>query len=140
MKRDLRLEREYDHPPALVWEALTDPAALGEWLMPTFDFAAEAGREFTFKTRPQPGWDGVVQCRVLEVVPERVLRFTWRGGNLDTEVAFRLAPTPSGTRLVLEHTGFEGLRAVIISTFLGGGWGKMLRERLPRVLARLATG
>ena len=138
MKRKLQLERDYEHPPALVWEALTDPAALGEWLMPVFDFAAQAGNEFTFRTRPQPGWDGVVRCKVLEVVPERLLRFTWQGGNLDTEVTFRLTPTPTGTRLVLEHTGFEGLRGVIISTFLRGGWRKMLRKRLPRVLVRLA--
>jgi uncharacterized protein YndB with AHSA1/START domain len=137
MKRDLRLEQTYQYPPSVVWQAVTDPAALGQWLMPVFDFAPEVGREFTFRVKPQPGWDGIVQCKVLEIEPESLLRFSWQGGALATEVKFTLEPVPAGTRFVLEHNGFDGLRAVIISTFLRGGWGKMTRKKLPAVLDRL---
>jgi uncharacterized protein YndB with AHSA1/START domain len=140
MRRDLRLERIYPYAPSVVWQAISDPAALGEWLMPVFDFAPEVGREFTFRVKPQPGWDGVVHCSVLEVLPEQRLRFSWLGGGIETEVAFTLEPVAAGTRLLLEHTGFDGLRAVLISRFLRGGWGKMTRDKLPRVLARLAGG
>jgi uncharacterized protein YndB with AHSA1/START domain len=140
MKRDLRFEQFYPYPPSVVWQAISEPEALGEWLMPVFDFALEAGREFTFRVKPQPGWDGIVQCKVLEFQPERLLRFSWQGGALVTEVKFTLEPVPEGTRLVLEHNGFDGLRAVIISTFLSGGWGKMTRSKLPAVLARLGRG
>jgi uncharacterized protein YndB with AHSA1/START domain len=137
MKRDLRLEQIYPYPPSAVWQAVSDPVALGEWLMPVYDFALEVGREFTFRVRPQPGWDGIVRCKVLEFEPERMLRFSWQGGALTTEVKFTLEPVAEGTRFVLEHNGFDGLRAVIISTFLRGGWGKMTRNKLPAVLARL---
>jgi uncharacterized protein YndB with AHSA1/START domain len=140
MKRDLRFEQIYPYPPSVVWQAVTDPAALGQWLMPVFDFAPEVGREFTFRVKPQPGWDGIVQCKVLEIEPERLLRFSWQGGALVTEVTFTLEPVLEGTRFVLEHSGFEGLRAVIISTFLRGGWGKMTRNKLPAVLERLSGG
>jgi uncharacterized protein YndB with AHSA1/START domain len=40
-------EETYPHPPERVWQALTDPAELGVWLMPT-GFAALAGHKFTF--------------------------------------------------------------------------------------------
>ena len=140
MRRDLRLERIYPHAPSVVWKAISDPVALGEWLMPVFDFAPEVGREFTFRVKPQPGWDGIVHCTVLEVWPEQRLRFSWLGGGIKTEVSFTLEPVADGTRLLLEHTGFDGIRAVLISTFLRGGWGKMTRDKLPCVLARLAGG
>lgn len=139
MKRDLRFECTYPHPPDLVWEALTEPSSLSEWLMPVFDFVPEVDREFTFRVKPQPGWDGIVRCRVLEVIPEQLLRFSWHGGGtLNTEVKISIEPVAGGTRLLLEHNGFEGLKNVIISTFMGGGWSRMTSKKLPAVLARLA--
>ena len=30
----IRIEREFDAPPELVWEAYTDPELLSEWLGP----------------------------------------------------------------------------------------------------------
>jgi uncharacterized protein YndB with AHSA1/START domain len=137
MNRDLRFETIYPYPPSVVWQAVTDPVALGEWLMPVFNFVPDVGREFTFRVKPQPGWDGVVNCRVLEVQPEHLLRFSWQGGSLTTDVKFILEPVAAGTRFILEHNGFAGLRAVIISNFLRGGWGKMTRQKLPAVLERL---
>jgi hypothetical protein len=45
MKRDLWLEQIYPYPPSVVWQAVTDPAALGQWLMPVFNFAPEASSQ-----------------------------------------------------------------------------------------------
>ena len=61
---------DYDLPdtPENVWRALTDPRLLEAWLMPN-DIQAEVGHQFTFRTQPVPGWDGIVHCEVLEVVP-----------------------------------------------------------------------
>ena len=140
MRRDLRIEQFYPHQPNVVWKAITDPVALGEWLMPVFDFAPDVGREFSFRVKPQPGWDGIVHCTMLEVLPEQRLRFTWRGGGIETEVVFTLEPVAGGTRLILQQSGFDGIRAVLISNFLRGGWKKMTRDKLPRVLARIAGG
>ena len=52
MNRDLRFETIYPYPPSVVWQAVTDPAALGEWLMPVFEFAPEVGRNSPFASNP----------------------------------------------------------------------------------------
>jgi uncharacterized protein YndB with AHSA1/START domain len=143
MKRDLKLERVYPQAPDRVWRALTDRAALSKWLMET-DFEPTLGHKFTFRSKPQPGWDGVTYCEVIELDPPRRLAYTWRGGagkdkppTLDTIVRFTLAPDGSGTRLVLEHTGFSGFKSVLVSIMMKAGWAKMMRTRLPEVIASL---
>jgi uncharacterized protein YndB with AHSA1/START domain len=75
------------------------------------DIRPVVGHKFTFKAQPMPGWDGIVQCEVLEAEAPLRLRYSWRGGSdalrIDTVVAWTLAASASGgTRLVLEHSGF----------------------------------
>lgn len=144
MKRDLKLERVYPQAPERVWRALTDRRALSQWLMET-DFEPRLGHRFTFRARPQPGWDGVTYCEVTELDPPHRVAFTWRGGSgqdrpptLDTVVRFTLTPEGSGTRLTLEHMGFRGLKAVFVSFMMKAGWTKMLRGKLGVVIAQLA--
>lgn len=139
MKREILLEREYDHPPSLVWRALTEPDLIARWLMDT-DFRPEVGHRFTLRAEPQPGWDGVVHCEVLELEPERLLRYSWVGGPLDTEIAFTLTPTGRGTRLRVRHTGFDGFKPVLVSLILGSGSRKIYGKLLPGVLDALASG
>ena len=96
------------HAPAKVWRALTDPRLLTEWLLPVVELQLEPGAAFTFKTQPHPGWDGIVNCRILESDAPRKLSYTWVVGDmLDTVVTFTLTPTPSGTRLSLVQSGFK---------------------------------
>lgn len=136
MKRDLRFENVYPFPLERVWRAITDPAAISDWLMPN-DFQPRLGHKFTFQTKPRPGFDGVVRSEVTELEPPRRLAYTWRGGGLDTLVRFTLEPAAEGTRLILEHTGFEGLRGLMVSHILGSGWGsKILKVHLPGAIAR----
>jgi uncharacterized protein YndB with AHSA1/START domain len=106
--RTIHVDEFLAHPPARVWRALTDPVLLAKWLMPN-DFRAVVGHRFTFLTDPRPnvGFDGLVHCEVLAVEPERLLRISWRGGTLDTTVTWTLAPEGRGTRLFLEHDGFD---------------------------------
>jgi uncharacterized protein YndB with AHSA1/START domain len=111
----LALDFDLPHPPAKVWRALTDPALLARWLLPVAGFRPEPGAAFTFQAPAFPGWDGTVDCEVVEVEPLRTLRFTWRvpfaDASLDTVVTFTLTPTgsgptPSGTRLSIVQAGF----------------------------------
>ena len=143
MTRDVRLERTYPHPPELVWRALTTPELLAEWLMPN-DFRPEVGHRFTMRTKPEPGFDGIVRLEVLELDRPKRMRWSWKGGPLDTEVVFTLEPAivyaQPATKLVLEHTGFQGLPAVLVSFIMGSGWGEMLRVLIPELLDRLAKG
>ena len=63
----IAFEFDLPHAPEKVWRALTDPALLAEWLLPVVDLALERGAAFTFRTEPHPGWDGTVNCRILEI-------------------------------------------------------------------------
>ena len=132
----IAFEFELPHPPAKVWRALTDPVLLAEWLLPVLDFELEPGAAFKFKTQPYPGWDGIVNCRFVEIEAQKKLSYTWVVGDMeiDTVVTFTLTPTASGTRLSLAQSGFkpENKQA------FGGqryGW-KMMGDRLMALLAR----
>jgi uncharacterized protein YndB with AHSA1/START domain len=139
MARTLRFEALYPYPPEQVWVALTDSQAISEWLMPN-DFAPRIGHRFTFRTKPAPGFDGVVQCEVLELDPPARLAYSWKGGGIDTVVRYLLAAEGGNTRLVMEQSGFTGLKGFMVSKLLGGGWKRMIAERLPAAAARVEAG
>ena len=103
----ISFEFDLHHPPKKVWRALTDPELLSEWLLPVFEFELAQGAALTFKAPPQPGWDGIVNGRVLDIETERKLSYTWIVGDMDTVVTFTLTPTASGTRLSLVQAGFK---------------------------------
>ena len=105
----LAFEFDLPHSPEKVWRALTDPALLAEWLLPVVEgrLALEPGARFTFKTRPYPGWDGTVHCRILEIEAQRKLSYGWVVVDMDTVVTFTLTPTASGTHLTLVQSGFR---------------------------------
>lgn len=137
--RTVHVDQFLAHPPARVWRALTDPELLARWLMPN-DFQPVPGHRFTFRTDPRPeaGFDGVVHCQVLAVEPPRLLRISWRGGRLDTTVTWTLVPEGSGTRLLVEHDGFDPGDPVQQSTrrIMGAGWRSHLMPALEAILAR----
>jgi uncharacterized protein YndB with AHSA1/START domain len=127
-------------PPAAVWRALTEPALLARWLMEN-DIAPVVGHRFTMRAQPMPGWDGVVACEVLAVEPERLLRYSWRGGSpehrIDTTVTWTLTPSPTGgTQLRLEHAGFRPADAMAFDG-LSKGWAGRVGDRMKDVLATM---
>jgi uncharacterized protein YndB with AHSA1/START domain len=139
MKRDLHFEIDYPHPPEKVWQALTDPVAIAEWLMPN-NFEPRVGHRFTFRTNPAPGFDGIIDSEVLEIDPPKRLVYTWGNGKLNTCVSWTLQVTADGTRLILDHTGFDGLRGWMLSNLIGQGWrSKKLARTLPAYLKRART-
>lgn len=134
------LDEVFPHTPEVLWRALTTGDLIGRWLMPPLGFEAVEGREFTFQTKPAGPWDGVIQCRILEVVPYKQFAFVWRGGHednlgygsrLNTVVTFTLEAAPGGTRLRLVHTGFELPRNAFAFKNMSEGW--------PSRVALLAT-
>ena len=131
----IAFEFDLHHSPEKMWRALTDPHLLAEWLLPVADLELERGAAFTFKAQPQPGWDGIVNCRLVEIEAKRKLRWTWVVGDLDTVVTFTLAPTASGTRLSLVQSGFKPDQK---KNFGGARYGwKMMGGKLVDLLARI---
>lgn len=138
--RSIVVEYQLPRPPERVWRALVDPALLAEWLMPN-DIQPVIGHRFTFRAQPIGDWDGVVRCQVLEVQPNKLLRYSWIGGGanpamrLETTVTWTLTPSGGGTTLRLEHAGFSAANAFAYDN-MGKGWRGKLAERLQQVLDR----
>jgi uncharacterized protein YndB with AHSA1/START domain len=140
----LWFEYAFAEPPHLVWAALTEPDLLALWLMPN-DIKAEVGHNFTFCGVPTPSWDGVVHCEVLEVELHRRFSYRWCSypphshadtGALNTTVVWTLLPSDNGgTKLTLEHSGFEPDSFVLNA--MGNGWIGKLARRLRDVVAAL---
>lgn len=138
MIETIKIEVVYPFPPERVWRALTEPTALAEWLMPTADFAPQRGHKFQFRWKPTADWRGIVDCEVIELEAPRRLAYTWRGelNQPATLVTWTLEPVGGGTRLRLEHTGFD---STMQQAAAGAqhGWRRMLEAQLPQVLAQL---
>ncbi len=100
------IEKTFSHPPEKLWRALTEPALLTQWLLRN-SFLPEIGREFQFRNEPVGGWDGVIECKVLELHPLQRLAYSWRALGLESRVEFTLTPVEGGTRLRMEHSGFR---------------------------------
>ena len=138
MKADIEAAAVYPYPAAQVWAALTSSEALAAWLMPN-DFQPVVGHRFTFRTKPAPGFDGIVRCEVLELDPPKRMVWSWAGGKIDTTVTFTLEETAGAqTRLRLHQVGFHGLGAQLTRRILAGGYPRILGERLPAYLGRRA--
>jgi uncharacterized protein YndB with AHSA1/START domain len=134
------VERLMPHAPEKIWRALTQAPLIAEWLMKN-DFKPVVGHRFQFCATPVPGWKGVTNCEVLEIDEPRRLVYSWGDGTesdsgLRTVVAWTLAPTPDGTLVRMEQSGF---RAVDEMGFkgMGSGWPRIL-DGLERIAGRIA--
>ena len=104
------VEREIPHPPEKIWRALTQPHLIEEWLMNN-DFKPVVGYKFNFRADYLP--NGRLDCEVLAIEPNKTLSYTWGSTsdnaafNLKSVVTFTLTPTPTGTHLRMEQSGFR---------------------------------
>lgn len=122
--RTLVLERDFRHPPAKLWRALTETPLLARWLMPN-DFEPTVGKSFQFQSNPAPQWDGIIDCEVLVVEDQKRLSYRWSALGLDSVVLWTLTPIDGGTHLRMEHSGF---RADQKAAYGGAnyGWNRFL--------------
>jgi uncharacterized protein YndB with AHSA1/START domain len=128
--RSLVIERELPHPPEKVWRALTEPALLAQWMMDN-DFEPVVGHSFAFRATPMPNWNGIVNCEVLHIEPERSLSYRWSvGAANEWVVTLTLTPTQAGTSLRMEQAGFSSGQN---AAYQGAqyGWQKFLGNLEP---------
>lgn len=97
-KWTLVLVRDLRHPPAAVWQALTDPAQLSEWAPFDADRSLAAVGPVTLSTVGTPS-PQVSETRVKRADAPRRLEYSWGGNDLRWE----LEPSGGGTRLTLWH-------------------------------------
>ncbi|ARM12709.1 MULTISPECIES: SRPBCC family protein [Rhizobium] len=99
--RSVVIEREMPFPSEKIWRALTQPHLLQEWLMKG-DFKPAIDHRFSFSA----DW-GAVDCKVLEVEPNKTLSYSWEAYGLESVVTWTLTPTATGTHLRMEQSGFR---------------------------------
>ncbi len=103
------IERVYATPVSAVWKALTDKESMKQWYFEVDDFKAIPGFEFSFQGQGKEGENYLHLCKVLEVVEEKSLSYSWRydGYEGNSVVRFDLFPEGDKTKLVLTHSGLE---------------------------------
>ena len=92
-------EVELAHTIERVWNAIVDPAALAQWLMPT-NFEAQVGRPFHFDAGPPRG---LIDADVIALDPPNRIEWRWAIDGVPTTVTITLRATAEGTHLRLVH-------------------------------------
>ena len=124
----------FTQSPQEVWEYLTRPELLEQWLMPN-DFKPIVGYKFRFViSQGKDGKSADIQhyCEVLELVPYKKISYSWKKDDmsLNSKVSWILTPKGSGTELQLVHDGFAESEAFVSHN---NGWpivGNRLTELL----------
>lgn len=124
----IRLDRYIPHPPARVWAALTEPDWLAKWWA-RGDIRPLVGHRFSLDMGP---W-GQQPCEVVAVEAGKLIAYSFAPGTLDTTVTWRIEPEGSGTRLWLEHRGFD------LDSPIGGMAFEGMSKGWPAVIDRLAA-
>lgn len=142
MTESIRRELHVPQSPEQVWRALTDSAALAEWMYPN-DFEPRVGHRFMFRVleNPRADFDGIVHCEVLECEPPSRLVFSWSGRpGIVLRVSYRLEPAGEGTRVLFEQSGFDLSQPWGKQSLRGAeaGWTRMLGQ-LPAAVAGLTA-
>jgi uncharacterized protein YndB with AHSA1/START domain len=132
MQKEIQQTWFFDQSPQEIWEYLTRPELIEQWLMKT-DFQPVAGHRFSFSFAPKSDsqYEGVVHCEVLEVRPFTKLSYSWSGRTKDgsrmfnSKVVWTLIPKENGTELQLQHDGFTLLEDVLVHS---NGWNVCLKR------------
>lgn len=140
----IEVDQYFQHPSSKVWRALTTPELMAQWLMPN-DFEPIVGHRFTFWARPvaKTGFSGQISCQVLDLRPQKMLRISWADADntdgMATTVTWTLQPEGKGTRLFLEHAGFDldDPTQQLARKFMNGGWRSHVLRRLSELLQHL---
>jgi uncharacterized protein YndB with AHSA1/START domain len=100
------LERDIGRPPGRVWDLLSDVRRTPEWyeavtrVVPLGEETEGAGASFEM-ARSLPGGPALNVVEITEYAPEERFTLTSRSGPTPFTYRYSLAPTGSGTRLVL---------------------------------------
>jgi uncharacterized protein YndB with AHSA1/START domain len=135
--RSIVVDEVFPHKPEILWKAITTGELMARWIMEPTGFEPVVGNQFTYRTTPAGKWDGLIRCRVLDVIPNERFSYAWTGGDesnvgygskLDTVVTFTLTKVQTGTRLHVEHAGFVLPRNDTAYNNMSGGWVRCVEK------------
>lgn len=126
MQNEIRQTWHFNQSPEELWEYLTQPQLLEQWLGKT-DFQPIVGHQFRFISP----YGNHSYCEVLEVKPFTRLSYSWQKNSatnnkpFNSKVEWSLVPKENGTELQLVQNGFTTLE-----DHLGhnNGWNTCLEQ------------
>lgn len=134
------IERTYAAPVSAVWQAITDREQMKQWYFDLEAFRPEVGFEFQFSGKGNEGQHYLHLCKVLEVVTERKLSYSWRyeGYPGSSIVTFELFPEGDHTRLRLTHSGLETFppMADFAKESFAAGWTELIGSLLKKFVEK----
>jgi uncharacterized protein YndB with AHSA1/START domain len=146
-----RIEKEIvlGAPPSLVWRALTDSQAFGQWFGVVFTQPFAPGARVRGRIT-HPGYEHLEMDIVIErMEPERLFSWRWHPHDVDpgadtshepmTLVVFELEPVEGGTRLKVVESGFDAVpldRREKAFRANEGGWTAQMENIRKYVAAR----
>jgi len=131
MEKEIKHTYTYSHSLETVWEYLTKPELIEQWLGKT-DFQPKVGHKFRFISP----YGNHSYCEVLEINPFTKLSYSWQKNSainnkpFNSKVVWTLVPKGNGTELQLVHTGFTALEDVIAHE---AGWNTCLKQFEERI-------
>ena len=139
MQKEIKHTFFFPHPAEIVWDYLTKPELLSQWLMEN-DIQPIVGHQFQFRAKPAPSieFDGIVYSEILKVAPFTQLSYSWKCSptngtfKINTVVMWTLTPKDNGTELNLLQTGFKENENEMFYMAMNTGWikevGKLLQH------------
>ncbi|MCB0545180.1 MAG: SRPBCC domain-containing protein [Saprospiraceae bacterium] len=133
MEDIIRKQKQFKHPIARVWEAISVADQISTWFIQA-DFKAEVGYHYTFTHQGTK-----ITGEVLIASPVHELVYTWMVSGTETVTTVRwiLTEYENGTILTLEHSGISGYPATMAVTMFenfNNGWHSCV-ENLEKHLA-----
>lgn len=144
-KEPFVIERVFEAPIRLVWNAITDLNQMKQWYFPMIEaFRPEASFETTVDV---PYKDKVYRhlWKVTEVVPGKKIAYSWKYADSpgDSIVTFELYEEGDKTRLRLIHTGLETFEPDKNPDYARGnfaaGWTDFIGTKLKEFVEKSAT-
>jgi uncharacterized protein YndB with AHSA1/START domain len=144
---DLRLDRVYDAPPEVVFDAFTDPSAQQELYADAPDWIVESecdlclGGQWTIAFGP-PGSEPARETNTFLAIdrPRRLVYTSSMrlpdGSTVETAMEVTFEEADGGTRLTIAQSGFATTER---RDEFAGGWA-MILDALRRVVAARVTG
>ena len=106
---DLRLIAVVPASPKVVYEALTDPAAMRVWLAEHAEVELPGRYEFWGRYTP----DGAEPHQRVLHVDERIIRFAWTVEGFESTVQFELAEDEDGTLVTLTQSDLASFADIL---------------------------
>jgi uncharacterized protein YndB with AHSA1/START domain len=105
----ITMERMYNASLKKLWQAITDNNQMKQWYFNIAEFKPQVGFEFQFTGEGKEGEKYIHLCKVMEVIPENKLTYSWRyeGFEGNSFVTFELSAEGEKTKLKLMHAGLE---------------------------------